>query len=301
MTAVLAILPIFGLILLGYILGRRQWIAVEQLEGLRQVTFKVFMPCLLFSGIARASLSEALSPWLIAAYFLPAMLVFAGLNLWTYRRAGTPTVFGLAGAYSNNILVGLPVVTALFGHSGMVFVFAILAFHNVITFTAHSLFLSLFDPERRGFSPRTMLKTLANPLVIGMALGGVVNVLALPLPDTLWTMLDWLSRAALPCALIFLGAGLTRYRFRPSMDVWGVCATKLLVFPTLVALVTSVLPGLGDTARQVLILLAAGPIGVNVLAFVAPGDQQRDLGACIFLSTIGAALTLPIWGLWLHG
>ena len=70
-----AILPIFGLIMLGYLLGWRKWLAGEAAAGLANITFKLFMPAVLFTGIARAQLSDGMSPTLLLAYFGPVVTV----------------------------------------------------------------------------------------------------------------------------------------------------------------------------------------------------------------------------------
>src|SRR5690606_36634483 len=77
MAALQAILPIFLLILLGYWIGRRPWLTSDAASGLSTLTFKLFMPLVLFTGIARANLAEGLSPHLLLAYFLPALGLFA--------------------------------------------------------------------------------------------------------------------------------------------------------------------------------------------------------------------------------
>jgi predicted permease len=48
-------------------------------------------------------------------------------------------------------------------------------------------------------------------------------------------------------------------------------------------------------ARSVLVLLAACPSGVNVLAFVRHADDTRPVGSAVFLSTVVAAVSLPLW------
>ena len=76
MLAAQAILPIFALIVLGYLLGWRQWLTSESAAGLANITFKLFMPTLLFAGIAKASLAEGLSPMLLLAYLAYVVLAF---------------------------------------------------------------------------------------------------------------------------------------------------------------------------------------------------------------------------------
>src|SRR3990167_5771408 len=226
MLAVVAILPIFVLIVLGYLLGWRQWLSAESAAGLANITFKLFMPTLLFAGIAKASLGDGLSPMLLLAYYLPVLLVFGLVNLFAHQQRGTATPLGLTAAFSNNVLVGIPLVTSLMGSEGLV---------------------------------------------------------------------GWRARAALPCALIVLGASLSRYRLRPSRTVLGLALAKLLLFPAMVWWLSGQLPGLSEAARSVLVLLAACPSGVNILAFAKTPEDTRNVSSAVFLSTVLAALTLPLW------
>ncbi|HAB65395.1 MAG TPA: AEC family transporter, partial [Pseudomonas sp.] len=126
-----AILPIFGLIMLGYLLGWRGWLAGEAAAGLANITFKLFMPAVLFTGIARAQLSDGMSVTLLLAYFGPVLTVFVVVALIAHRLLGRASPLGLTAAYSNNVLVGIPLVTTLLGPASLVYVFAILVFHSL--------------------------------------------------------------------------------------------------------------------------------------------------------------------------
>jgi len=95
--------------------------------------------------------------------------------------------------------------------------------------------------------------------------------------------------------LIVLGASLSRYRLRPSPMVVALSLTKLMVSPALVWLMIHLLPGLDPTAKVVLVLLAACPAGVNILAFARTPDDSRDVGSMVSLSTLLAAVTMPLW------
>jgi predicted permease len=293
MVAVQAILPIFALVVLGYLLGWRQWLSGESAAGLANITFKLFMPTLLFAGIAKAPLADGLSPMLLLAYYLPVLLVFGLVNLIVHRRRGTATPLGLVAAFSNNVLVGIPLVTTLLGSAGLVYVFAILVFHSLTLFSLHSFYAAFGSPER--VDARGLLKNLANPMIVGLLLGALLNVSGLSVPEPLWRMLTWLAQAALPCALIVLGVSLSRYRLRPGRMALGLALAKLVLFPAMVWWLSTQLPGLNDEARGVLVLLAACPSGVNVLAFAKTPEDTRSVSSAVFLSTVLAALTLPLW------
>lgn len=288
-----AILPIFGLIMLGYLLGWRHWLAGEAAAGLANITFKLFMPAVLFTGIARAQLSEGMSPMLLLAYFGPVLAIFILVGLVAHRLLGRASPLGLTAAYSNNVLVGIPLVTTLLGPESLVYVFAILVFHSLILFSLQSFYGAFGSAQK--VSGTALLKNLANPLIVGLLLGALLNVSGLGLPQPVWRMADWLAQAALPCALIVLGISLSRYRLRPSTTVLGLALVKLGLFPLLVWYVGGVLPGLSHEARSVLVLLAACPSGVNVLAFVINQEDTRVVSSTVFLSTLLAAISLPLW------
>lgn len=293
MLAAQAILPIFALIVLGYLLGWRQWLTAESASGLANITFKLFMPTLLFAGIAKASLAEGLSPMLLLAYYLPVLLVFTLVNVLAHWRRGSASPLGLVAAFSNNVLVGIPLIASLMGTDGLVYVFAILMLHSLTLFSLHSFYAAFGSQER--VDGRALLKNLANPMIIGLLLGALLNISGLVVPDSLWRVVTWLGQAALPCALIVLGASLSRYRLRPATEAWGLTFAKLALFPTMVWLLSGLLPGLNDSARTVLVLLAACPSGVNVMAFCRTAEDNRSVSAAISLSTLLSAVTLPLW------
>ncbi|MGK9067527.1 AEC family transporter [Stutzerimonas chloritidismutans] len=288
-----AILPIFGLIMLGFFLGRRAWLAGEAASGLASITFKLFMPAVLFAGIARADLGDGMSPMLLLGYFGPVLAVFFGVALVAHRLQGRASPLGLTAAYSNNVLVGIPLVTTLLGAHSLVYVFSILVFHSLILFSLQSFYNAFGSGQKVGAG--VLFRNLANPLIIGLLLGALLNLSGLDLPQPLWRIADWLAQAALPCALIVLGTSLSRFRLRPSGAAVMLTVIKLGIFPFMVWMFSGLLPGIGSEARSVLVLLAACPTGVNVLAFAINPADTRPVSSTVFLSTVLAAITLPLW------
>ncbi|WP_193076087.1 AEC family transporter [Pseudomonas sp. FME51] len=295
MVVINALLPVFGLILLGWFLGARRIIPTEGHKTLGVITFKLFMPVLLFSGLARADLLDALSPLLLMRYYIPAFVVFIAVNLWMHRRLRRPSSMGLAASYSNNVLVGIPVITVMLGVESLVYLFAILVFHSLLLFTLQSIYNAFWGSRSEKIDWLGLLSSLANPLIIGLFLGALVNLSGLTVPGPLWRIVEMLAAAALPTALLMLGMSLASYRLYLSGTMAMLTTTKLVIFPMLVLGMGWLLPGLTGDARTVLVLMAACPTGINVLAFAMGQEDTRILGSVIFLSTVMAAVTLPIW------
>ncbi len=293
-----ALIPVFGLILLGYVLGWKRWVPTEAGGSLAAVTFKLLMPALLFAGLARADLEGGFTPLLILVYYVPALLIFGGVNLWAHRRLQRPTSMGLASSYSNNVLVGIPLISMLLGPQSLVYLFAILIFHSPLLFAAQSLYSGLFPAAgAKRMSGRGLLASLANPIIVGLLLGAALNLSGLELPAPFWRTIDWLGGAALPCALLVLGLSLSGYRLSMSGSLVGLTLVKLLVFPALMLAAVLFIPTLPVQAKAVVVIMAACPTGVNVLAFAMGGEDNRIVSSVICLSTVVAAVTLPGW-LW---
>ncbi|MFF7708766.1 AEC family transporter [Pseudomonas sp. NPDC007930] len=292
MTVAVAILPIFLLILLGYGLGRRGVLHPAANKALAFIAFNLFMPMVLFTGMASAPLRGGLDLKVLAAFFIPALLIFAGVNLVAHRAAGHPTPFGLTAAFGNNALLGIPLVAGVFGPPGLVLLFTVLAVHSLLLFTFQSLYNSLAGSEP--FRPQTLVKSLANPMIIGLLCGVLLNLSGLHLPGPLEHLAQWLAQAALPCALLVLGANLAGFTLSPSREALGITFAKLLVMPALVLLACKLL-GLAGLATGVLVLMGANPCGVNTLGFSRTVQDTQKASSAICLTTVLSAATLPGW------
>ena len=290
------ILPIFLLIIIGYVLARRGALSAEPRKALTDLAFKLFMPMVLFTGMLNAPLHEGLDLTVLVAYFVPALIVFALVNLATHRFVGRPTPFGLTAAFGNNALMGIPIVAGLFGPSGLVLLFTVLAVHSLLLFSFQSLYNSFAGSEP--FKPSTLVGSLANPMIVGLLMGVAVNLTGLALPGWSLQLATWLAQAALPCALIVLGANLSGYRLTPSAYAIGITAAKLVALPVLV-LLACLATGLNGMPRAVLVLMAANPSGVNVLGFARSAEDSQKTSSAICLTTILSAATLPLW-MWVN-
>lgn len=294
MTVSHIILPVFLLIILGAVLGRRGAIDPNANKALGGLAFKLFMPMVLFTGMVNAPLHDGLNIKVLAAYFLPALVVFVAVNLFAHRRLGYPTPFGLTASFSNNALIGLAMVSGMYGNAGLVLLFTVLAVHSLLLFSFQSLYSSLSSGEP--FNLRVLLASLANPMIVGLLLGTAVNLLGLGLPDWLMKLASWLAQAALPCALIVLGVNLSSFRFRlrPDACVVAITVAKLVVMP-LVVLLACVLLDITGMSRGILVLMAANPSGVNVLGFSRTQEDRQITSSAICLTTVLSAATLPLW------
>ncbi len=285
--------PILILSGIGYLLVKSKLIQAGWEKASSELTTKLLIPCLLFLGMYEKGLPGDVSLSLLLAYFLP-FLVHVGLMFLFFRKSEFRAQYSFTSSYSNTVLVGIPVIVQALTEAALQYAFPIIAFHSLIGFTLYYL----MDGASGGFGElrKSVLRTLRNPLVFSLLLGLFVNTVGIELPILLTQPIDLLSQAALPCALLVLGASLAQFKFANQATSLLIVAVKLMLFPSLVLLVASYLFNLPNEARATLLILAACPVGIN--AFILAEHDQKAVslvGAAILLSSLAAIISIPLW------
>jgi predicted permease len=135
-----------------------------------------------------------------------------------------------------------------------------------------------------------------NPIILGLAVGVLMNQTGLTLPGAVDRMLEYMQGAVTPCALFSLGASLTRCRIAGGLaePVFAITLKNILMPVMVWALAVHVF-ALPTPWSQAAILLAALPTGVNVYLFAVRYATARDLATTtVFLSTSFSLLSLTV-------
>jgi malonate transporter and related proteins len=111
-TIVTVILPVFGLIGMGFVARRLGYLDTSVSNGLSPFVFNVAVPVLIFRSLAEARTPEA-SPWPFwAAYFGGVAVAWAAAHLLAGRLLGggwrKGVSAGITASFSNTVLLGVP-------------------------------------------------------------------------------------------------------------------------------------------------------------------------------------------------
>ena len=137
------------------------------------------------------------------------------------------------------------------------------------------------------------------PLVYTAALGIIVNLGDITVPDPLVESMDIIGQAAIPGMLTVLGIQLSRTlqnsAIREQLTSVIVSAGLRLLISPLVGILFAILLGLSGVTRQVLIVQVGMPTAVmsGVLA-VEFGSDAEHVTAAILVSTVASLLTLSV-------
>ena len=287
-----ALLPSFLMILLGGLVRRR--LSPEAWQGLDRLNFEVLFPALIFT--AAASRPLAISDVATVAPAAWAILA-AGFGLgWLARPLGPARFLDFAGAWQTawrfNTALGFVAVGALSRGGPALFAVVIglaIPLANIFAVSALSRGSAL------GLGP-TVRRILLNPFLLASVAGVAVGLSGLTIPTPIHAPVDLLAQAAIPVALLSIGATM-RWGALARLDRFSasLVAIRLVALPAL-TLVTARILAADPALASVLTLFAALPTAsaAHVLA-AGHGADRKLVATLIAQSTLLSALTLPIW------
>ncbi|TEA77010.1 AEC family transporter [Allopusillimonas ginsengisoli] len=303
-----AVFPLFALILLGYLGGRKRLLGPGAVDSLNKYVVWMALPALLFQAMATVTWNEINQPGYIAATVLSIAIVFAVSFLLERRRKARLadlSIEALAASYANAGFMGIPLCLMVFGHDSMpAVVLAILV--TACGLFAFSIVLVEIDLQSVPSLPRTLgkvsLSLLRNPLVAAPVLGMIVSILGLPLPYAIKQFTTLLGDSASPCALVTIGLFLSQRRAaRQQGTVWRIVALKLLLHPLAAFVLAYWVFDMPPMWAAVAVLLAALPVGTG--PFMLAQLYQREpavASRAILLSTVLSLVTVSALVAWLE-
>lgn len=305
------VLPVFGLIGVGYVVSWSRILDDTRGEALSDFVFVVAIPLLILRILATADFAgtSAWRLWLVffSAFALSWVSGTILIRLLFARDARAGLVAGLAASYGNTTLVGIPLVLAAFGTAGAVPMALIVAVQLPAVMTVVALLMrraARRDGVDTVFTGRSataaaVAKTvLFNPIVIGLAAGGLWRLSGEPFTGLPADLISRLADVAGTLALFAMGMGLRRYGIRHNVGAGLVLTTvKLLVMPALVLLLARAID-LPPVATRVMIIAAACPTGVT--PFLVAGQFRTGEALASNTITVSTILAVVSVAFWLH-
>jgi malonate transporter and related proteins len=292
MSVVQIIGPIFLLILLG--VAARRWFGLHEdfWPQLERLIYYVLFPALLFHSLShvKVDLAAAGPMLLVAALFMAGGIGLGYAAKFLFHAPDKVFAATFQSAFRFNSYIGLAIAGGLHGAQGLAAIGLLIGFMVPIANVASVLMLA-----RHG-ETRWLREILLNPLILSTVGGIVVSLGGWELPSVIGSLLSLLSRASLPMGLIAVGAGLRMQGLHHHQGtLWYGVVVKLLVLPALAWGLAMIL-GLAGVYFHIAVLMAALPVSTvaYVLATRMGGDGNM-IAAQIMLSTLLAAITLPLW------
>lgn len=298
------VLPVFIVVGGGYLAVRVGFFGDGDVDALMRFVQNFAIPCLLFLSIARLDLAAVFKPQLLTSYYLGSIVCFvlgiAGARLFFKRRPGEAVVLGFGAMFSNTVLLGLPIMERAYGADSTEPNLAIIAIHVPFCYLLGITSMELFRADGRALHKTAIIvfkSIFSNAMVIGLFLGLVFNVLALPLPGPLTVALEMVARAALPAALFGLGGVLVRYPMTERLaEIGMVCVIRLFVHPGIAYVMAHSVFGLSEDFVRAAVITAAMAPGANAYIFASMYNRAKGTAAsAVLIGTVASIFSVSLW------
>lgn len=309
MAVLSTILPIFGLILAGFVLARARGLDDAAVRILNAFVVWAALPALLFDFVSEADWATLAQPR-FTGVFAAGMLATFALSYWaTPRLAGAPrsmarrSLDALTASYANTAYMGIPIAHGLLGPQGL----AAAVIASLLTVCALFAFAVVWvetDLHRGARIGATIVRVggsvLRNPIVAAPLAGAGWVLTGLAMPAAASGLLKMLGGAATPVALVTIGIFLAQRRGRGAPAELGFAvAAKLLIQPLVTAALLWLWP-LPRVYAVAALVIAALPTGTGPFMVAELYGQEVTLASrAILVSTLLSLVTVTALAWWL--
>ncbi|MEE7478135.1 AEC family transporter [Methylobacterium hispanicum] len=311
LTTLAVVLPIFALILAGWLARRTGLLGPGATAELNRFVVWLALPALLFDVMARSVGPEIWQPGFLATFGLSSGALL-GLTAWRARRRGRPladaAIDGLNASYPNTGYMGFPLALAALGPGSLgpttvaVILTVCVVFAGAIVLIEAGLQGEGRGGGRRGPVVRTVaLALLRNPLLVAPFCGALVPLLGLGVPAPVEAFLKLLGGAASPCALVALGLFLAERRgaergARSRHTIMWLAGLKLVAHPLLAYGLGRFVFDLPPLALHTAVLMAALPTGTGPFMLAEFYRREAALTAdTVLVSTVLSVVTVAAY------
>lgn len=271
------ILPVFSIILLGWLYARR---ARPDMGWVNRISMNVLAPALIFSALASRDFDVVDNRLLILGSI--GVVLGSGLIAWPFaklmhqdhRTFVPPMMFNNCGN------MGLPLAVLAFGQPGFSAMVALFTISNLLHFT---LGVWMIDHHAR------FGNLVRNPMVWSTVLGFAFALTHPPLPEWTSTTFKIVGDALIPMMLLSLGVRLMDVRWND----WRLGVVGGLVCPlTGIAMAALLAPVLGLDRTQQGLLILFGCLPPAVLNFMVAEQFKQEPGKVASIVLIGNVLSV---------
>ena len=205
-----ATVPIFLLMVLGYVLRKLGLIDDVFASKMNKFVFLVPLPVLLFEDLSTVDFSQVWNVKFVLFCFAATLIsiVLAAAVSFLWRDKSIQGEIIQAAYRSRAALLGIAFIQNIYGDAGMapLMIIGSVPLYNVMAVVV----LSFFRPERKKLDKEVWITTLkgivTNPIILGIVAGLLWSALRLPMPSILDKTVSDIGATATPLWLMAMGA-----------------------------------------------------------------------------------------------
>lgn len=297
-----ATVPIFLVMILGWILMRIQFFNEEFTKIADKYVFKIALPALLFLDIATADITEDFNMKFILFCMLATIFMFLAVWLlsWLFLKDKSMVgAFAQASARGSAAILGVAFVQNIYGDAGMapLMIVSAVPFYNILSVVI--LTFSARDQEgldRKAQICKACVNVAKNPIILGIFAGLPFALLHITIPPIPLKAITYVANTATPIALLTIGAG-----FQGASAIAKLKPALAASFIKLIALPAFFFPialwlGFRQSELVAILIMLGSPTTVTCYIMAKNmGNDEVLTSSVVVLATLFSSVTLTGW------
>lgn len=292
------VVPLFVNIMFGYFIKKIGLVDSNTLKIMNNVTFKTFLPLLLFYNVYKTDLDGTINKKLMI--FAPTVIFIVCITttiliLMIEKENKRRGVLIQAIFRSNFVLFGLPVIISLFGdESAGVTSMLIAVVVPIFNFLA-VIILEIFRGGR--IDVKKIVKgIITNPLILSSMAGLILLFLNIKLPYFIEKSINDISKIATPLALIILGGSFEFNKVSGNIKQIFIGVMGKLIIVPIIFIPIAIKLGFRYIELATLMIMLTAPTAVSSFTMAEQMDGDGELaGQLVVFSSAASVFTIFIW------
>ena len=295
-----AVIPIFLVMLLGFVIRRLNIIDTSTTKQMNSLVFKVALPVMLFNTVYGSDYAQLLDRNFIVFLIISIIVFFficwaiAAKLIKDDKKKGAFIQGSFRGNY---VILGVALSTELLGFTpliavtGVVIVVLLFNILSVIILTIYSV----HNNKSENILVAITKSIVTNPLIISIFAGVILTLLNIELIPLLQTPVNMVSSLATPLALLVIGASLDFSKIKDRLKYTLIASTLKLIVKPVIFIPLAIWFGISTEGIVVLFVLYAAPTAiVSYVMASSMGTDEHLASSIVIFSSLASILTYTI-------
>ena len=302
-----ATVPIFSLMVLGYIFRRIGLIDDKSASWMNKFVFKAALPVLVFEDLKSQDFAGTWNGKFVFFCFAATSVSIIAISLLSFliiKNKSRRGEFIQSSYRSSAALLGIAFIHNIYGDSaagmGPLMILGSVPLYNifaviVLTLTAEPS-AENDNNSKENLLSKTLVGIITNPIIIGIVLGMLWSVLNIPQPKVFSTIISDIGALATPLGLMSMGA---TFEFKKALsDIKPALVASFIKLLALPAIFLPIAVGLGFSGEQIIAILVMLGSATTVSCYImakSMGHEGTLSSSVIMLTTFGCSFSLTLW------
>lgn len=297
-----ATMPIFLMMVVGYILKKIGFLDKKTNNVLNRMVFRIFLPALLFLDMAKSDLFQIWDSEMVFFCFIVTVIsIFTSYLISLFQKDKSERgEFIQASFRSAAATLGIAFMLNIYEDATMISLMIVgsVPLYNVISV----VILSISSPEngrlsnKKDILKKTVKSTITNPIILSIFAGMLWSYLKMPNIVIMMKSIEYLGNMASPLALIALGAEFEFSDLESKKEkIAAITFMKLFLYCMIFIPIAIGLGYRNEKLVAILIMLGSATTSSSFIMAKNLGHKGIITAGAVMVTTLFSSFSLAFW------